>query len=215
MYSNPSQALDDLTASYPVLEGSTAALMATFECIRDSLRNAGTLYVCGNGGSAADCEHIAGEMLKGFLSKRELPRDLKHKLSLAGEQGHALASGLQQGLRCIALTGHPALTTAMANDVSADLTFAQQLNALGKAGDVLLAISTSGNARNVRLAALLARARCIKTVSLTGESGGPLAELADIAIRVPGCITHKIQELHLPVYHTLCAMLEVEFFSDA
>jgi len=212
MYPTPSHVMHDLTASYPVLQSVSDSIEAAFILLCNSLRADGTVLVCGNGGSAADSEHIAGEMLKGFLSHRPLPAVEKAALCAQGDDGALLAECLQQGLRCIALTGHPALTTAVANDTAAEVIFAQQVNALGRPGDVLLGISTSGNARNVILAAKTARARAMSVVALTGESGGALRDIADIVISVPETVTHKVQELHLPVYHTLCAMLECEFF---
>lgn len=216
MFNSPDEAVLDLISSYPVLQSIPADLRRAFQKISAIFRDHGCLYVAGNGGSAADAEHIAGELLKGFLSRRPLSDDFKNKLrDEDAVLGPYLADHLQQGLRCVALTGHPALTSAVGNDMGGDLSFAQQLLALARPGDSFLAISTSGNARNVLLAARVARLKQIPVISLTGEDGGPLAKMADIALKVPGTVTHKIQELHLPVYHTLCAMLEIEFFPEA
>lgn len=213
MFNSPDEAVLDLIASYPVLQSMTDDLQRAFQIISGSFKDRGTLFVAGNGGSAADAEHIAGELLKGFLSTRPLSTRFKKKLvDEDAVLGEYLADSLQQGLRCVALTGHPALTSAVGNDIGGDLSFAQQLNALARPGDVFLGISTSGNARNLVLAAHVARAKKIPVVSLTGEHGGALAKLADTALKVPGTVTYKIQELHLPVYHTLCAMLEVACF---
>jgi D-sedoheptulose 7-phosphate isomerase len=207
--------LQTLSSRYPQLGEVQNALMESFSLIEKSLRAGGTLFLCGNGGSAADAEHIAGELLKAFLTNRPLASSLVERLKHAAasqEDTAYLVANLQQGLRAIALTGHPSLATAMANDVGADLVFAQQLTALAREGDVLLGISTSGNARNVVLAVELAAAMQMKTIALTGVDGGQMAEYADVAIRVPARVTHEVQELHVPVYHTLCAMLESAFF---
>ncbi len=204
--------LRNLITEHPLLQAVASNIQAATELTRASLDGGGTLFVCGNGGSAADAEHIAGELLKGFCRRRPLPAsELAGWLAL-GEDGNYLAERLQSGLRCMALTGHPSLATAVANDIGADLVFAQQLNALGRAGDVLLAISTSGNARNVNLAALVARRRQIKVLALTGEDGGRLRQVADVMLAVPGRETYRIQELHLPLYHAFCAILEADFF---
>lgn len=213
MFNSPDEAVLDLISSYPVLQFMAEDLRHAFCEISGAFKNHGTLFVAGNGGSAADADHIAGELLKGFLSSRPLPGHEKQQLKASGQEaGQYLAEHLQQGLRCVALTGHPALSSAVGNDMGGDLCFAQQLNALARPGDVFLALSTSGNARNVLLAAYVARAKKIPVISLTGEDGGALGKLADIAMKVPGTVTYKIQELHLPVYHTLCAMLEVAAF---
>ena len=186
------------------------------EMIIACLKNGGKLLLCGNGGSAADSEHIAGELLKGFLHRRPLPTaDAAALRSAGGADGDYLAAKLQRGLRAVALTGHPALATAVANDNGGDLVFAQQLWALARRGDVLLAITTSGNSRNVLLAAAAARALGVKVVGLTGRGGGKLAALADFMLCVPENETFKIQELHLPLYHALCAMLEARTFGAA
>ncbi|MDT8391738.1 MAG: SIS domain-containing protein [Lentisphaeria bacterium] len=215
MFNSPDEAVLDLISSYPVLQSMADDLTRAFQKISASFNAHGTLFVAGNGGSAADAEHIAGELLKGFLSPRPLPPALKRALSAAAADcGTYLADHLQQGLPCVALTGHPALTSAVGNDMGGDLSFAQQLNALARPGDVFLGLSTSGNARNVLLAAHVARVKNVTVISLTGEHGGALGGVADISLKVPGTVTHKIQELHLPVYHTLCAMLEVAFFPD-
>lgn len=173
------------------------------------------MYICGNGGSAADSDHIAGELLKAFLLSRPLSRqhrDALHRVTESPADCSYLADRLQEGLRAVSLTGHPACSTAVANDLAADLAFAQQLLALARSGDVLLAISTSGMARNVSFAAHVARAIGVSVIGLTGRSGGNLTALSDVAIRVPADRTHEIQELHVPVYHALCAMLESAFF---
>lgn len=174
----------------------------------------GKLMLCGNGGSAADCEHIAGELMKGFLKQRPLPKEQQDRLQAEGAEGELLAQKLQGALPCIALTGHPALTTAFSNDVEPSMTFAQQVWGYGRKGDVLLAISTSGNAKNVRLAVLAAKAQGVCTIGLTGRSGGKLLELCDLTLRVDETETYRVQEQHLALYHTLCAMLEAHFFEE-
>ncbi|HIT41890.1 MAG TPA: SIS domain-containing protein, partial [Candidatus Caccovicinus merdipullorum] len=167
----------------------------------------------GNGGSSADSEHIVGELMKGFCKKRQVPEAFAGKLMEADkERGKYLAEKLQQGLPAIALTGHTALSTAYLNDVDGLLTIAQQLYGYGKKGDVFLGISTSGNSENILYAAAAARAMEIPVIALTGKDGGRLAEAADVAIIVPEQETYRIQELHLPVYHALCLMLEERFF---
>ena len=169
--------------------------------------------VCGNGGSAADSEHIVGELMKGFLKKRQISEKEKDKLkSLFPGEWDYLSKNLQGALPAISLVSHPALSSAFINDVAADMVFAQQVYGYAKAGDVLLGISTSGNAKNVANAVMVARAAGMKTIGLTGGKGGFLQSLCDVTIRVPADETFKIQEYHLPVYHALCAMLEEEFF---
>jgi D-sedoheptulose 7-phosphate isomerase len=209
--------LQRLGERYPVLAPVVPDVAAAGDLIGDALGAGGTLFVCGNGGSAADSEHIAGELLKGFLLPRPLaPAEARAVRAAAAspEDGNYLVARLQRGLRAVALTGHTALATAVANDTGADLVFAQPLWALARPGDVLLAISTSGNARNVCLAAQAARARGLRVVALTGATGGRLRALADVAVCVPASAPAEAQELHLPVYHALCAQLEARFFAE-
>ena len=174
--------------------------------MRIAFEGGGKLLICGNGGSAADSDHIAGELLKGFDSKRPLGAEWQAKL------GAELAGNLQGAFPVIPLTGLSAISTAYANDCNADYIFAQLVFGLGQKGDVLLCISTSGNSKNVLHAAAVARAKGIRVVGLTGESGGNLVADADVCVRVPANIVWEIQEYHLPVYHTLCLMLEDHFF---
>lgn len=198
---------------HPVLQGCRQPLEDCRDRLIAAFRQGHTLFVAGNGGSAADAEHIVGELLKGFLRPRPLAAPLAEQLvqQFAGE-GQYLATRLQQGLPAVALTGHPALATAVTNDLAGDLIYAQQLLALGRPGDVFLGISTSGKAANVCHAARIARVRGITSMALTGRGGGPLAELCEVAIRVPAAETALVQELHLPVYHWLCASIENYFF---
>ncbi len=174
----------------------------------------GKLLLCGNGGSAADCEHIVGELMKGFLLKRELSDEEKRNMQekFSGIDDYTL-SKLQGGLPAISLTSIGALNTAVCNDIDAELLYAQALFALADSRDCLLAISTSGNARNVLKAVEVARSLGITVIGLSGEKGGELAKISDVCIRVPENETYKVQELHLPIYHYLCAKIEEHFFS--
>ncbi len=188
-------------------------IRAAFELLRTCYRDGGKVLICGNGGSAADSDHIAGELLKGFRLKRPLPANLRAKL-VAREPtlGAVQAERLQGGLPAIALSAHAALLTAFANDVDPELVFAQQVNAFGRSGDLLIAITTSGNSRSVLHAAVTAGALGLSVIGLTGRDGGRLPPLCDVVIRVPESETSLVQELHLPIYHTLCAMVELELF---
>ncbi len=208
--------LEHLIKRYPALSPCQLQITDAFAMLCGCVQNGGTLFVCGNGGSAADAEHIVGELLKGFMKKRPLSAaDQAALVAAAGpDEGGYLATKLQIGLRAMALTSHVGLATAVINDLGGDLVYAQQLNALAKPGDVLWAISTSGNARNVRLACHVARLREVRILGMTGATGGTLAGLADVCIRVPATQTFEIQEYHLPVYHALCAMIESQLFRD-
>ena len=166
--------------------------------------------MCGNGGSAADSDHIVAELLKGFLPPRPLPAAATERLRAAGPDGAVLAVGLRRGLPALSLTAHAAFQSAWCNDADPDLVFAQQVYAQGRPGDCLWAISTSGASRNVVLAAVAARALGLGVVALTGAGGGRLAGLADVAIRVPATHTSDVQELHVVVYHAICAAVEAE-----
>ena len=207
--------LDELEARYPVLKENIPAIGELISDMIALYRNNGTFFVAGNGGSGADAEHICGELLKGFCRKRPLDAADLEKLKQCGDTG-ALPFGtqLQNGLRAVSLLSHPALTTAFGNDVDADLAFAQQLWSLGRSGDIFLGISTGGNAANIRKAFITARAKNIKTCLLTGNRHGCCEEFADIVIAVPERETYRIQELHLPIYHTMCLAVEAEFFKE-
>lgn len=171
------------------------------------------ILTCGNGGSAADSEHIAGEMLKSFMLKRKIPNELRDKLIKEyGEDGQLIADNLQGGIKCIPLTSFCAFNTAFLNDCNEKMLFAQQVNALGDKDDVLIAISTSGNSKNVCYAAQLAKVKGLKVIALTGQDGGKLKQIADVLINVPSNIVYKIQERHLQVYHLLCLAVESEIF---
>ena len=213
MKDSTKKVLDGLFVRYPVLEACRAEIFAAAETICDAYRAGNKLLLCGNGGSAADAEHIVGELMKGFLKKRPLPAEIRARLQATfPEDAEYLAENLQDALPAVSLVNSVALGTAFANDQAADLVFAQQVLGLGRAGDVLVAISTSGNSKNVLYAVKTAKIAGLKTIALTGRSGGKLKPLADTTIAVPDDETYRIQELHLPVYHALCIAAEEEFF---
>lgn len=202
-----------LIQRYPLLKGCIDDIQAAFELLKESYEQHGKLLVCGNGGSAADAEHIVGELMKGFKNSRKLDATTVDALKTIDlEMGEVLAQNLQGALPTIALDGHVALSTAYMNDCAPLLCFAQQVNGFGKIGDVLLGISTSGNSENVLYAVITAKAKGMKVIGLTGAKDSKLAAMADVCIRVPQTETYMIQELHLPVYHCLCLMLEDYFF---
>jgi len=205
--------LQQLTGRYPQLLPVACDISAAFRVIAESFAKSGKLLIAGNGGSAADAEHIVGELMKSFVKKRNLPDSFVADIAgIDSEMAEYLVPRLQPGLPAIALSGHISLSTAAINDIDGNIVFAQQLYGYGKEGDVFLGISTSGNAKNVLYAAATARAKRIKVVALTGGKGGKLRDFADVSIAVPEIDTHRIQELHLPVYHCLCMMLEDRFF---
>lgn len=198
--------LDALVARYPALLPLREEIGSAFLLLYQTVSAGGKLLLCGNGGSAADSDHWAGELLKGFA----LPRIVSH--SGQGGLSEPLARKLQEGIPAIPLTAFPALISAFGNDVDYEYAFAQLVWALGKAGDTLVAISTSGNAHNVRHAAEAARAKQMSVLGLTGETGGELLALCTRCLRMPSRITPHVQEFHLPVYHTLSLMLEEALF---
>lgn len=203
--------IKELVSRYPVLESVSENLDKVYVALKTCFVNDKTLFCAGNGGSAADSEHIVGEMMKGFL----LPRPLNEITRSAIRQrtgDDTLAGKLQMGLRCISLISHPSLNTAFMNDVDPMMIFAQQLFVLGRSGDAVIGITTSGNAENICNMFKIARARSITTILLTGDRSGLCEPFADLSIHVPASETYKVQELHLPVYHCLCAMLEENFY---
>ena len=205
--------INELINSYPSLascrEDIEDAIAAMIECYE----NGGKILLCGNGGSCADCDHIVGELMKGFLKARPLDEEKKKTMTaLCPALDDTLLSGLQCGLPTISLTSFTALNTAFCNDENPELIYAQALLGLAKPGDILIGISTSGNARNVNAAAKIALGLGMKVISMTGKNGGSLAELATISIKAPETETFKTQELHLPIYHCLCACVEEHFF---
>lgn len=207
--------IDSLLVRFPVLKGIRPDIIEAYLVMEECYMNAGKLLIAGNGGSAADSEHIAGELMKRFRISRPVSDDFAERLKAVDrERGTALALHLEQALTAIPLVTHEALTTAYINDVDGLGVFAQQLFGYGRAGDVFLGISTSGNSQNIMNAVVVARASGIKVIGLTGAGGGELASAADVAVRVPETETYLIQELHLPIYHCWCMMLEERFFGD-
>lgn len=201
--------LDELIRRYPALDVCRDDVEKAVRLIGACFSSGGKLLTCGNGGSASDAQHIVGELMKGFV----LPRKLSGEICARLDDPY-LAEHLQGALPAVSLIGEGALTTAFANDCAPELAFAQQVLGLGRSGDVLLGISTSGRSKNVLYAAKVARAQGMKVVMLTGRDGGPCAALADAAVCVPETETFKVQEYHLPVYHAMCLMLEEEFFGE-
>ena len=205
--------IDLLVERYPSLESAKNDIVAAYLLLEESYENGGKLLVAGNGGSAADAEHIVGELMKGFKLSRKPETDFAERLVAENQElGSVLAENLQGALPAIALDGHPALSTAYMNDCEPLLCFAQQVNGYGKSGDVFLGISTSGNSKNVLYAATTAHAKGMKVIGLTGAKDSKLKDMSDVCIKAPQTETYMIQELHLPIYHCLCLMLEDQFF---
>ena len=205
--------LNDLITRYPQLDGCKTSIEAAAKMIIDCYEGNGKLLLCGNGGSAADCDHIVGELMKGFLKKRRLDakqRDAMH--SRCPQIDDKTLDSLQAALPAISLPSIAALNSAFCNDAEPSLIYAQSVLALGNENDLLIAISTSGNSTNVLNAAVVAKSLGIKTVALCGKSGGKLRGVCDISICVPEEQTYKAQELHMPIYHYLCANTEEHFF---
>ena len=212
---NIAKHIEILCERYPVLESIKKEIVEAYFLLAESYKNGRKLLVAGNGGSAADAEHIVGELMKGFKLPRKADVDFADKLIKENKElGTVLAANLQGALPAIALDGHPALSTAYMNDCEPLLCFAQQVNGYGKAGDVFLGISTSGNSKNVLYAAITAHAKGMKVIGLTGAKNSKLEQMSDVCIKVPQTETYMIQELHMPVYHCLCLMLEDEFFGE-
>jgi D-sedoheptulose 7-phosphate isomerase len=214
MEANIKKHIDLLVRRYPILSACADDIANAYEVLETTYSNEGKLLVCGNGGSASDAEHIVGELMKEFKLKRKVYAEQCEAMKAIDlEMGTTLAENLQGALPAITLTAHSSLTTAYMNDSEPLLVFAQQVNGYGKQGDVFMGISTSGNSKNVIYAAITAKARGLKVIGLTGAKESKLMELSDVCIRVPETETYKIQELHLPVYHCLCLMLEDHFFA--
>ena len=204
-----------LQRHYPALSACEEAIFAAFGLMSDCYAHGGLIMTCGNGGSAADAGHIVGELMKGFKLKRRLTEAQRESIkTLFPDCGDALADRLQQAIPAISLTDQAALSSAFINDVAPDMVYAQQVFGYGKAGDVLIGLSTSGNSANVVNACRIAASLGVKTIGMTGESGGAMAGLCDVTIRTPAVETYRVQEYHLPIYHALCAMLEMTFFDD-
>jgi D-sedoheptulose 7-phosphate isomerase len=207
--------VDLLIERYPLLKVCEQSIIDAYLVLEECYVNDGKLLIAGNGGSAADSEHIVGELMKRFKIPRPVTPEFAEKMkSIDPVRGENLACTLERGLMAIPLVAHEALSTAYINDVDGQNVFAQQLFGFGRQGDVFLAISTSGNSKNVISATVVARAIGMKVIGLTGSKGGELAEIADVVIKVPATETYMIQELHLPVYHCLCLMLENRFFGE-
>ena len=205
--------LEKLFTKYPDLVPMEKEITDAFEMWRTSYHQGGKTLLCGNGGSASDSEHIVGELMKGFVRQRPVPPDFAERLrSEGGDAGHHIASHLQGALPAISLVSQTSLMTAYMNDVAADLVFAQQVYGYGRVGDVLVALSTSGRSANILHAVTTARALGMKTLGLTGGTGGDLAKQCDVCLTVPFTETLDIQERHIALYHTLCLLLEEEFF---
>lgn len=209
--------MQNLLRRYPALQPVKGQIEAAYELLINCYSSGHTVYLCGNGGSSADCEHITGELMKPFRLERPLTEDEKTRFQIAGIAENTikcLTNHLQKALPAVSLAGSSALNTAIANDMGSQYVFAQQIYGYGKSGDVLLCISTSGNSENVLLAAITAKAAGVSVLSLCGRSGGALADISDVCIKCPAQETEEIQEYHLPVYHTLCAMLENYFWGE-
>lgn len=205
--------IDLLMKRYPILNGICKDIIEAYFILEECFEKGGKLLIAGNGGSAADAEHIAGELMKRFKHPRPVDEGFSQKLlEIDKERGMGLAKNLECSLMAIPLVAHEALTTAYINDVDGLGVFAQQLFGYGKEGDVFLGISTSGNSENIMNATVVARAMDIKVIGLTGQAGGQLAAVADVAVKAPETETYMVQELHLPIYHCWCLMLEDRFF---
>jgi D-sedoheptulose 7-phosphate isomerase len=210
---NSKYILDELLNRYINLRFLEESVLKAVEAIVKTFRSGGKVLVCGNGGSCSDADHIVGELMKSFEGHRPLEISLQEKLmELSPEHGKMLADKLQQGLPAVSLTVHSALITAIANDIGGELIFAQQVTGLGNQGDVLIGLSTSGNSQNVINAMIVAKAKGITTIGMTGETGGKMRDWCDILLNVSERRTAYVQELHLPVYHTICMMIETEIF---
>ncbi|MCM1134506.1 MAG: SIS domain-containing protein [Clostridium sp.] len=211
----PEQHLEELTARYPALVPIMDKLTEAYKAMEECFRRGGKLLVAGNGGSASDSQHIVAELMKGFEKPRALSIEQKQAfLKVDPVRGARLGGRLQCALRAMALSAHTVLNTAFANDVDPVLCYAQQVNGYGCKGDILLAISTSGNSENIIYAAIAAQAAGMAVIGFTGENGGELAAFSDILVRMPEAKTSHVQELQLPVYHCWCRMLEEAFFGE-
>ena len=207
--------VDVLVERYPVLATCKDDIIRAYDILEESYASGGKLLVAGNGGSAADSEHIVGELMKEFKLKRKIYSAQAENLKkIDSELGPILAENLQGALPSISLVGEAALSTAYMNDAVPELVLAQQVNGYGKPEDVFLGISTSGNSKNILYAAVTAKSKGLKVIGLTGQKENKLEKLADVCIHVGETETYKIQELHLPVYHCLCLMLEDHFFGN-
>lgn len=207
--------INEFFERYPKLLSISDSLISAIDILTNTIRNDGTILICGNGGSASDSDHIVAELMKGFVLKRTLNDELLNSLKLNYPNDFDFfKNNLQRGIKAISLVSHNALISAYSNDKSPDLIFAQQVLVYGRPGDTLLILSTSGNSKNVVYAAQIARSIGVKVISLTGILGGKMNYLSDVILKVPENDTFKIQEYHLPVYHCICLILENEFFGE-
>ena len=205
--------LKETIRRYPQLAHLESSIQETAEIIVETYKNGGKVLVCGNGGSCSDADHIVGELMKSFEGRRPLAKPLQDELmELSPETGKMLAEKLQQGLPAISLNTHSALISAISNDISGEVIYAQQVVGWGIRGDVLIGLSTSGNSQNVIDAMIVAKAKGLSTIGMTGETGGKMRDWSDILLNVPERRTAYVQELHLPVYHAICMMIEKEMF---
>lgn len=205
--------MEKLLKRYPSLSSVSEDIEKTVTLLADMYRSGGKLLCCGNGGSSSDSEHIVGELMKCFKLKRPINKELAAALAEYGKEGQDLAQTLESPLPAVSLCGHSALSTAYGNDRNAYMVFAQQVHGFGNAGDTLLALTTSGNSQNCIYAAMVAKAKGMKVIGITGAKGGRLSEISDVCIKVPETETYLVQELTLPVYHYICARLEEIFFA--
>lgn len=206
--------LEELVDRYPELNDQKENISNSFELLKNAYENGNKLLVAGNGGSASDSNHIVGELMKSFEKKRNIPKEIYNKLKSNEKYGTELVNSLEGTLRAISLNNHESLNTAFLNDVNPCATFAQQIIGYGDKNDVFLGISTSGNSKNVVMAAITAKAMGLKVIALTGSNNSDLEKIADITIKAPETRTFKVQEYHLPIYHCLCLMLEDYFFNN-
>lgn len=205
--------ISKLFTEFPKLKSIEDKIIDCYEILKGTFQDKNTLFVCGNGGSASDAEHMVGELMKSFLIPRPINDEFSNKLSsLYNEEGNELSSKLQGGLRTISLNSHPSLLTAYGNDVDFEMVFAQQLYVLGNKGDAVIGFTTSGNSKNIIKVFKIAKAKGITTIAFTGEDSGECGKIVDCVISVPEKKTYRAQEYHLPVYHALCAMLEEYFY---
>ena len=206
--------LQRLLEDNPALAPLRSGLLDAYALLQGAFESGGKLLLCGNGGSAADADHIVGELMKGFLKRRPLTAEERALLDDTPDMPAGFADRLQGALPALSLNTHGALLSAYANDVDASMVYAQQVWALGQGGDALLALSTSGNSRNVVNAVHAARAKGLRTLAITGEKESALSALCDVTLRLPSTETYRVQEYTLPVYHALCALLEAAFFAE-
>lgn len=204
--------LEELVCKYPALQACKADIQKSFEFLLETYLKNNKLMVCGNGGSYADSQHIVGELMKNFRKKRKIAPEFANNLLKFGEDGEFLCVRLEGGLSAVAIGTQGSFFTAYQNDNNAELVYAQEVGAIGRAGDTLICLSTSGNSKNCVYAAMAAKALNVKVISLTGKKESRLSSISDATIRAPETETYKVQEWHLPIYHCLCAMLEEELF---